>query len=159
MHMSHDKRCLLLTYRNMPYLIPYEIKESQIAHIGLFTKVKINKGQQISRLESKERIYYDLNQLEVIEKSYDHEVRIKDLLTYGWYDETIDKYIYAIDDDRFINHSSTPNMEETIIDGQLYQVALRDIDAGEELTNDYATFECLPDYILFLYDKYKVWHF
>ncbi len=143
----------------MPYLIPYEIKASTIANIGLFTKTKIRKGQQISKLESKERIYYDLDQVRIIEQSYDHANRIKDLLTYGWYDETIAKYIYALDDDRFINHCSTPNMEETRVDGELYQIALRDIEVGEELTNDYATFECLPDYILFLYDKYQVWHF
>jgi SET domain-containing protein len=147
------------TYSAMPYLVAYEIKKSEISNIGIFTKVAIKKGDKVSKLEPNERIYYTIDQVKIIENSYDNEARIKDLLTYGWYDEKIDKYIYALDDDRCINHSDNPNLEETMIDDELYQVALRDIEVGEELTNDYGTFECLSEYILTLYRKYNVWVF
>lgn len=39
---------------------------------------------------------------------------------------------------RYVNHSATPNSEmRTLPNGNLGTVALRDIEAGEEITNDY----------------------
>ncbi len=41
-------------------------------------------------------------------------------------------------DARFINHSCAPNLEPIAIGDQMWLVALRDIQAGEELGYDYA---------------------
>jgi uncharacterized protein len=38
---------------------------------------------------------------------------------------------------RFLNHSCCANCEATLIDGQVWLVAVRDIAAGEEITFDY----------------------
>lgn len=38
---------------------------------------------------------------------------------------------------RYINHSCDPNCESDIIEGQIWILALRDIQAGEELNYDY----------------------
>ena len=59
-------------------------------------------------------------------------------------------YLFGMDDGRvidghgmaaFINHSCDPNCETDEIDGKLWIIALRDIQAGEELSYDY----CLWD--------------
>jgi SET domain-containing protein len=39
--------------------------------------------------------------------------------------------------DRWVNHSCRPNINRQTIDGVRYEIALRDIRAGEELTHDY----------------------
>jgi hypothetical protein len=41
----------------------------------------------------------------------------------------------------FINHSCDPNCETEDVDGRIYVMAIRDIDAGEELTYEYNLFD------------------
>jgi hypothetical protein len=52
-------------------------------------------------------------------------------------------YILCSDDARFFNHSDTPNTESREVHGEdeVITVAKRDIQPGEELTDDYRTFE------------------
>ena len=52
-------------------------------------------------------------------------------------------YILCSDDTRFFNHAETPNTESREVDGEdeVITVAKRDIQPGEELTDDYRTFE------------------
>ena len=59
-------------------------------------------------------------------------------------------YLFGMDDGRvidghgmaaFINHSCDPNCETDEVDGKLWIIAIRDIEAGEELSYDY----CLWD--------------
>ncbi len=38
---------------------------------------------------------------------------------------------------RFVNHSCAPNCEAQLIEGRIWLVAARDIEAGEEITFDY----------------------
>lgn len=59
------------------------------------------------------------------------------------------KYLFEIDDEwtidgsprsniaRYINHSCAPNCESDIFDGKILISAIRDIEAGEELSFDY----------------------
>lgn len=48
-------------------------------------------------------------------------------------------YVISADDARYLNHSSTPNLKT--FDDPDMDVALRDILAGEELTEDYGEFD------------------
>lgn len=65
------------------------------------------------------------------------------LVTYAYLDIKTGLYVLCADDARFMNHSDSPNI------GGDYQrepvfgldVAVRDIEAGEELTCDYRTFD------------------
>lgn len=63
--------------------------------------------------------------------------------------EENNEYIFSLDDEfdldgnipenpaRFLNHSCSPNCEAVLDNGHIWIVALRDIDAGEELTFNY----------------------
>ena len=67
--------------------------------------------------------------------------------TYCFRDASGD-YILCWDHARFVNHSFHPNCITTAYD---FEIAVRDIEPGEELTNDYGTlnvsrpFHCLPE--------------
>ena len=67
------------------------------------------------------------------------------------YQDRPDTYLFGLDDGEhvidgdgvaaFINHSCDPNCESDEIDGQVWIIAVRDIDAGEELTYDYCLYD------------------
>lgn len=59
------------------------------------------------------------------------------LRRFGWVEGG--QYFICIDNERFINHSDTPNCE-ILADGNT-AVATRDIQVGEEITQDYRTFD------------------
>jgi uncharacterized protein len=48
------------------------------------------------------------------------------------------------DNGRFVNHSDAPSSGAGVNGRLLYSVALRDIAAGEEITEDYATYDECP---------------
>ncbi|HKF47717.1 MAG TPA: SET domain-containing protein-lysine N-methyltransferase [Terracidiphilus sp.] len=67
------------------------------------------------------------------------------------YQDRPDTYLFGLDDGEhvidgdgvaaFINHSCDPNCESDEIDGQVWIIAVRDIEAGEELTYDYCLYD------------------
>ena len=67
------------------------------------------------------------------------------------YENREDTYLFGLEDDQhvidgdgvaaFINHSCDPNCESDEVDGRVWIVALRDIQAGEELTYDYCLYD------------------
>ncbi|MDO8594964.1 MAG: SET domain-containing protein [bacterium] len=58
-------------------------------------------------------------------------------LKYSYFDHDLKKYVLCSDDQRFINHSDTPNILST----PRKDVAARDIKRGEEITCDYTHYE------------------
>jgi len=66
------------------------------------------------------------------------------LWRYGW--RSNGRWLLDVDNSRFVNHSRTPNMFVTTDDG-ITSRAARDIEPGEELTEDYSTFD--PDFELY----------
>jgi SET domain-containing protein len=69
----------------------------------------------------------------------------------GMYSDTEVTYLFAMDDGdtiidgfgmaAFVNHTCDPNCETDQIDNRIWIIALRDIEAGEELTYDYNLFD------------------
>jgi len=67
------------------------------------------------------------------------------------YQDRPDTYLFGLDDGEhvidgdgvaaFINHSCDPNCESDEIDGQVWIIAVRDIEPGEELTYDYCLYD------------------
>jgi len=128
---------------------------------GIIVKERIKKGDVIwiskrvsydnSHLEmdynvityNKQNIYEYLANL----SSYESIKKFLDF-SYGIYYE-----IHSIiDDGKYINHSSQPNCITDMSDANTY--ALRDIEIGEMLTEDYSTYSH-PDYLKCILKKYK----
>jgi SET domain-containing protein len=101
-----------------------EIKEITPGNFGLFAKTKISKGDLIWKLDTNEK------QLTKEERDGLPEDIQKFAFQYQ------DKFIVVHDGSQYMNHSCDPNTWWTA-DDELS--ALRDINAGEEITYDYST--------------------
>lgn len=65
------------------------------------------------------------------------ELNREAFLMYAYFDHERNKYVLCSDFQRYINHSNNPNVEST----PDADVALRDIEPGEELVCDYRGYE------------------
>lgn len=96
----------------------YTIKESALHGMGLFARKRIRKGTVLGRAQG-----------HVTNRNGPHVL---------WVTNNIG--VHVQNDFRFINHSPRPNaayLHDTTV------VALRDIEAGEEILHDYEGVACL----------------
>jgi SET domain-containing protein len=113
------------------------IKPSKIQGLGLFTLEPIIKGTLIFRWDDRFGLKYtDEEKLALPQLAQDFIWR------YGWHDRN-SIWLVDLDDSRFINHSNKPNMFVTC-ESNITSIAARDIEAGEELTENYESFD--PDF-------------
>lgn len=66
-----------------------------------------------------------------------------ELLNYTYKHPETGRYVYCLDNARFMNHADDPNTRGVHVSASIegYDVATRDIAKGEELTCDYFTFD------------------
>ena len=99
------------------------VRSSSIHAAGCYTTRRIKKGARV--------IEYDGPRFTKDEADERYSNRdITYLFSSGENEVVIDGFGTAM----FINHSCDPNCESESIDGRVFIVAIRDIDAGEELT-------------------------
>lgn len=131
--------------------ILYEIKESQGKGKGIFTKQFIKKGAIIwsSKNDNKVIEIDDNKLLEYLNNCSD--IDIIDILDH-MYCYNGKCYDIRNCDSKYTNHSLNPT---SYVDTDNSSVAIRDIDIGEEITEDYRTYNnYLPEYYK-LMKKYK----
>lgn len=114
------------------------IDESQIAGLGLFAAHPILAGE-IILLHGEDDPLIESFSAEEIEALDENSDLRKFFAIYAWKEKG--KYWLSLDNDKFTNHSPTPN---TVVkeDGNVY--AIKDIEPGEEITSDYSQFNELP---------------
>jgi hypothetical protein len=111
---------------------------SDIAGIGLFANQDIRKGTVTWRFMG------DYDQL-LAKEEVDRlpEPARSNLLDHTYFDAASGLFVLCADNARFMNHANDPNTagvhEPGAVEG--YDVASRDIRAGEEMTCDYRTFD------------------
>ena len=107
---------------------------SAIHGLGLFAKEFIPTGITIWEFMPGFDIEIPVSSVEILSPSAQQQLR-----HYAEYVAAQRLFVLSGDDDRFTNHSDTPNTRRRDVDGQRYQVvyATRDILAGEEITCDY----------------------
>lgn len=140
----------------MPYIISTEVKESSIegAGKGVFTTVPIKKGDIIWSYDPNHCLQISEEQLLSLDKCSDDKHLLKEFLMFCYCEPTLEKIIFLCDESRFTNHSDTPNCGVVATNS----VALRDINEGEEICEDYRTYGTMPKKIQDLLDKYGIWH-
>ena len=114
-----------------------EVKASEVHGMGLFAAEPIKKGEVVWVFEPGLDISITKDEYEAlkpVQKTFfDH---------YGYWSNELERYICAADGWRYTNHSEDANVVtiglEKGSEGQ--DVALRDIEAGEELLFDYRGF-------------------
>ncbi|KAG8460018.1 hypothetical protein KFE25_011067 [Diacronema lutheri] len=120
--------------------IAYDLKESTIAGLGLFAKERISKGALLWKYsEQSVRTYANADEVRAELARRPPEAVIHFLEhAYCW-----DGLVCEIlDDGRFWNHSKAPNTG-TLPDDPASSFALRDIEPGEELLDDYSQHDML----------------
>lgn len=102
------------------------VRSSSIHAAGCYTTRRIKRGARV--------IEYDGPRFTKDEADERYSNRdITYLFSSGEDEVVIDGFGTAM----FINHSCDPNCESESIDGRVFIVAIRNIDAGEELTYEY----------------------
>jgi hypothetical protein len=125
-------------------LVKTEVRESEIAGVGLFFLEDIKKGQEVWRFDN--QIDRSLSDLEVetlpeIFKEYLEKYAYIDLETGLW--------VLCGDNGRFVNHSKNPNVISVVSELFTMDIAKRDIKAGEEYTADYSEWDSKFDPALY----------
>ncbi len=112
---------------------------SKIQGIGVFAAEPIIKGTVTWKYDPRFDISFDPKDVEKMTPTQ-HEL----IEHFSFLSKKTNKYIYSIDDSRFTNHSTDPNIGSVMVnpaDQELSGVATRDISVGEELTADYRAFD------------------
>ena len=120
--------------------INYKLQASDLHGIGLFAGEEIKKGQLIYTASP----LLDLNITQ--EKFNGLDQKEKDeILWWGFFDEPSQMWHVDFDVSKFINHSFTATATQDEDHDEAYLVAARDIEPGEELTQNYLEFETNED--------------
>jgi len=106
------------------------IKSSEIHGIGLFADEDIQEGQIIWKFNPLVDLVLSEEQLESL-----HPV-CRERIEYYSFKTNDGRYVLVCDDNRFINYSSDPNVQD-VADIESPSIAKRFIPKGEELTTDY----------------------
>lgn len=101
---------------------------SKLHGIGLIAREFIPRGARIWALKPGFDLL--LTEQEVVALSAASQLQVRH---YSYFDEKLQKYVLSSDDDRFTNHSDTPNTKDC---GD-HSEAVADIQPGEEITADY----------------------
>ncbi len=120
------------------------IKASSVHGIGLFADQKIAKGELVSKFNPDFDLYITAdmyaNLPQVAKQFFDH---------YGYWSSELNGYVCSTDNHRFTNHSIHPSVgtigAKEGDDGD--DIALRDIEPGEEITVDYRVFGENPEHL------------
>jgi len=114
-------------------LVKTKIGPSKIHGIGCFAAEKIKNGTVIWKFVDGFDVKIKKKQLATLPKSAQ-----KAILHYCYYDKNKQEYVICLDDARFFNHSTSPNLDER---HPTKTIARHDILPGEELTVNYFEYD------------------
>lgn len=128
-------------------LLKTVVKPSSIAGVGLFADQDIKEGDIVWQYTPDTCIIYTEKQFQSLLESFHKTERqvIQYYLTYSYYQKYLEGLIFCLDNGRFVNHSEQPNLAgPSNVPLELawqFSVALRDIEKGEELMENYETYD------------------
>ena len=121
-------------------LVKTLVKESTISGLGLFADELIKKGQRVWEFNPETCLVLTEKQLSLWLESCQRSE--KDIIRYyylkhGYYEANRDAIVFCLDNSRFINTVLHPNVQSE----PDVSVALRDIEKGEEITENYDAYD------------------
>jgi SET domain-containing protein len=140
--MENHKIPFNITSKN-PINIYCEVKKSKIHGLGLFAKRFIPKNTIWWHARPEDVLIISKAQFLTLEKSIKSPILedyFKGLLTYSYYERELDALIFCLDDSRFVNHSFEDNSGASEDENGFCSVSLRDIQPGEEITENYCKY-------------------
>lgn len=145
-------------------LVKTMVKSSAIAGMGLFADENIKEGTPVWQYTPETCNVITKQQFTALLQSFHKTEKqlIQYYLTYTYYQEKLNGLILCMDNGRFVNHSENPNLKGPASmpksDSWQYSVACRDIKKGEELTEDYRTYDS-SEWLDELCHKYDIFHY
>lgn len=124
-------------------VVKTKIGQSKIEGIGLFADQYIPKGTITWKFNPKFDIYFDPVEVEGMS-----ELQKDLIIRFAYLSKKSGKYVYSIDNTRFTNHSTNPNIAEDEKDSEnaeICTIAIRDILMGEEMTIDYRVIDAMDE--------------
>ena len=116
-------------------LVKTKIAPSKIHGIGLFADQFISKGTIVWKFVPGFDMKFTQEEIETLPQT-----AREFLSTYDYVSNRTGYHVLCIDNARFYNHSKTPNTTDIELEGTDEEggdVAVRDIQVGEEITYDY----------------------
>jgi len=149
------KNMRLKSYNKIPYnitpinpILEYaEVKPSQIHGLGLFAKKFIPKKTIFWHARPQDVLIMTKEQFLILEASRKSPLvnsYIQCILTYSYYEKDTDTLILCLDDSKFINHSFNANSGTSKKENGFCAITDKDIQPGEEITEDYSTYTSCP---------------
>lgn len=119
-------------------LVKTQIKESNIHGLGLFADQFIPKGTEIWKFTPGFDLKFTREQI----LSFSETVQIY-IYKHSWRSKKSKLYCFSSDDGKYFNHSENPNVLSEYRDNEeeVVTVSIKDIQAGEEILDDYNSFE------------------
>lgn len=119
-------------------LVKTKVKESKIHGLGLFADEFIPKGTEIWRFTPGFDQKFTREQI----LSFPELLQIY-IYKYSWRSDKSELYCISSDNGKYFNHSENPNVlsEYRENEEEVITVAIKDIQAGEEILDDYSSFE------------------
>jgi uncharacterized protein len=145
-------------------LVKTVVKQSVIAGVGLFADQDIKRGDIVWQFTPETCATFATEQFQVLIDSFHKTEKqlIQYFLTYTYYQRCINSLIFCLDDGRFVNHSEHPNLASPLhLSRELgwqCSAALDDIKRGEELTENYRSYDS-SDWLDALCKRYEVYHY
>jgi hypothetical protein len=121
-----------------------EVRESPTEGLGLFARDFIPRGAVWWQGTEANVLLIGRAQYGTLGASHlpgDLKAFLDAVHTYTYYERDLDALVFILDDTRFINHSFTPNSGGGDL---LRSRALRDIEPGEEILEDYTAYDRCP---------------
>ncbi len=115
-----------------------KVLPSKIQGLGLFADEFIPKGTIIWKFTPGFDLKFTKEQINKFPKQVQEYLE-----TYCWLSKKSHKFCFSSDNGKYFNHSKTPNSLSAYYEDEEEVVTktLRDIQKGEEITDDYSTFE------------------
>ncbi len=113
------------------FRVPTYVAPSPIAGVGVFTSVSIPAGSLLWDFTEGVDLRLDPAVVAALPEPLGSRIRMY------CYEEPDGRFVLCGDNAKFMNHAFEPNCD----DRGTHTVALRDIDADEELTCDYRAFD------------------
>ncbi len=119
--------------------IKYKLDTSKLHGIGLFAAENVQKGQLVYTASPVLDLNITQEQFDALNESEQQEIR--------WWGFEVEPGIWHVDFDvsKFINHSYDSTVTQDQHTKEAHLIAVRDIEAGEELTQNYLEFESAED--------------
>ena len=118
------------------FIVRISLRSSAIQGLGCFAEEPIRKGQVVWQFDPRFDIRIPLSELSNFPLALQEHFLV---YTYVENDNGQEVMVYCADLSKHVNHSDTPNLIDTA--DNLQEIAARDIDAGEELTCNYFSFD------------------